>query len=87
MTFLALVCDCNLDAGQESYDLEEFHVLVGQNIERTPIKLKVGNLQATKFPGPLYQENSMRQMLLPKGRMGKLLRVDWEFLSPTVGMP
>ena len=36
---------------------------------------------------PLDQENSMRQMLLPKDGMGKTLSLEGEFLSPTVGKP
>ena len=40
----------SLDTGQETYDLGDFAVLVRQNIEITPIKLKVGKWQATKLP-------------------------------------
>ena len=35
----------------------------------------------------LDQGNSTRQMSYPKSGMEKFLRVDGEFLSPTVGMP
>ena len=52
MILPALVCYCNLDTRQESYDLGKFPVLVRQNIERTPVKLKVGKWQATKLSGP-----------------------------------
>ena len=52
MILSAIVYYCNLDTGQERYDLGEFPVLVRQNIERTPIKLKVGKRQATKLPSP-----------------------------------
>ena len=46
-----LVCFCNLDIGQESYDLGGLFVLVIQSIDMTPIKLKVGKWQAIKLPG------------------------------------
>ena len=46
-----LVCFCSLDTGQENYDLGDFPFIVRQNIEMTPIKLKVGKWQATKLPG------------------------------------
>ena len=52
MIFSALVCYCNLDTGQETYDLGEFPVLMRQNSEITPINLKVGKGQATQLPGP-----------------------------------
>ena len=45
-----LVFFCSLDAGQESYDLGDFSILVRQNTKMTPIKLKVGKWQATKLP-------------------------------------
>ena len=45
-----LVCFCNLDTGRENYDLGDFSFIVKQNIEMTPIKLKVGIWQATKLP-------------------------------------
>ena len=45
-------CHCGLDTGQESYDLDDLPVLAKQNIERTPMKLKVGKWQATKLSGP-----------------------------------
>ena len=48
----AFVCYCSLGTGQESYDLGDLPVLVRQNIERTPIKLKAGKWQATKLSGP-----------------------------------
>ena len=52
MILSVLVCYCNLDTGQKSYDLGEFPVLVRQNVERTPIKLKVGKLlQNFQAPG------------------------------------
>ena len=35
LMFSAFLCYCNLDTGQEIYDLGEFPVLVRQNIERT----------------------------------------------------
>ena len=46
-----LVCFCNLDTGQENYYLGDFSLIVYQNIEMTPIKLKVGKWQTTKLPG------------------------------------
>ena len=46
-----LVCFCSLDTGQENYDLGDFSFIVRQNIEMTPIKLKVRKWQATKLPG------------------------------------
>ena len=46
-----LVCFCSLDTGQENYDLGDISFIVRQNIEMTPIKLKVGKWQATKLPG------------------------------------
>ena len=52
MTLSALDCHCSLDTGQESYDLDDLPVLVKQNIERTPMKLKVRKWQATKPSGP-----------------------------------
>ena len=52
MILADLVCFCSLDTGQESYDIGDFSVLVRQNIERTPMKLKVGKLQATKLLSP-----------------------------------
>ena len=52
MILPALAYYCNLDTGEENYDLGEFPVLVRQNIERTPIKPKVEKLQATKLPSP-----------------------------------
>ena len=52
MILSALVYFYSLDAGQESYELGDLPVLVRQNIEKTPIKLKVGIWQATKLLGP-----------------------------------
>ena len=46
-----LVCFCSLDTGQENYDFGDSPFIVRQNIEKTPIKLKVGKWQATKLPG------------------------------------
>ena len=46
-----LICFCSLDTGQESCDLGDFSVLVRQNTEMTPVKLKVGKWQATKLLG------------------------------------
>ena len=51
MILSALACHCSLNTGQESYDLEDLTVLVKQNIERTPMKLKVGKRQAIKLSG------------------------------------
>ena len=52
MLLLALECYCCLDTGQESYAIDDLPVLVKQNVERTPMKLKVGKWQATKLSGP-----------------------------------
>ena len=51
MTLLDLLCFCDLDTGQENDDLGVFFLLVRQNIEMTPIKLKAEKCQATKLPG------------------------------------
>ena len=50
----------------------------------TPTKLGNGSHKTSRL---IDQENSIRQMSLPKGGMEKFLRVDGEFRSPTVGMP
>ena len=42
MILSAFVCHCSLNTRQESYDLGDLPVLVKQNIERTPMKLKFG---------------------------------------------
>ena len=42
MILLDIVYFCILDTGQESSDLGYFSVFVRQNIEMTPIKVKVG---------------------------------------------
>ena len=51
MILFDLLCFCSLDTEQESCDLGNFFVLVRQNIEMTPIKLKVEKWQGTKLPG------------------------------------
>ena len=53
-----LVYFYSLDIGQESYDLGDLSVLVRQNIEMTPIKLKVGKWQSTKLPGSWIREKA-----------------------------
>ena len=55
MMLSALVCFCSLDAGLENYDLGDFSFIVRQNIEVTPIKLKVGKWQATKLSGSRWK--------------------------------
>ena len=51
MIVLDFVYFCSLDTGKESYDLGDLSFIARQNIEMTPIKLKVGKWQATKLPG------------------------------------
>ena len=86
MILSALVCYCNLDTEQENYDLGELLSLWDSILRGHQQNWKLGNCKLQNIQAPGSGEKH-EQMLLPKSGMGKLLRVDREFLLPTVGMP
>ena len=77
MILSSLVCFCSLDTGQESYALGDFSALAKQNIEMTPIKMKVGNWQALKLPGSWIRRVACNKYCS--------LRVEWRSFQEWMG--